>query len=113
MVELPMHALQHLLVCPVSKNRLDFSTGLIRCSLCGLQFLQARNDCFDLLLPHHISKKKATMGKASGGDRRRYKDLIANLTAEATDWQAQKRLNSRIRKLSKRLGHLRGRLLGR
>lgn len=81
MAELPLHVLQHLLVCPVCKGRLDFSTSSIRCGSCGLQFLQSRNDCFDLL-PHHLLENKGNQW----GERQQemegwYEDLIATPAA--------------------------------
>jgi SAM-dependent methyltransferase len=79
--ERPLRTLQHLLVCPLCKGRLEFSPGLIACSSCGLQFPQSRNDCFDLL-PHHLLKSKG----GQWGERQQemedwYKGLIVSTVA--------------------------------
>ena len=81
MAELSLHVLQHLLVCPVCKGKLHFSPGLIRCGSCGLQFLQSRNDCLDLL-PHHLLENKGNQwGERQQEMEQWYEDLIATPAA--------------------------------
>ena len=82
MVEGPLCTLQHLLVCPACKDKLAFSPTLVQCSSCGLQFPQGRNDCFDLLLPHHLLDNKGRRwGERQQEMEEWYEDLIANPAA--------------------------------
>ena len=50
MAEQSLRALQHLLVCPVCKGKLEFSPGLIRCVSCALRFSQLQGLKRDLLV---------------------------------------------------------------
>jgi hypothetical protein len=63
MAERPLRVLQYFLVCSVCKGELEFSPSLIRCGSCGLQFVQSRTDCFDLLPPHLLESEVTQWGE--------------------------------------------------
>ena len=77
MGERPTHILQRLLVCPVCKGRLEFSTGLIRCVSCGLQIPQASNEYLDLLPTHQLEDKGKRWEERQQEMREWYKGMIA------------------------------------
>ena len=81
MAERTLCALQRLLRCPVCKGKIEFSPGFIRCRSCSLQFLQSKDDYFDLL-PHHLLENIGKPWRERQQEMEEwYKDLIANPAA--------------------------------
>lgn len=75
-----MGFLQHLVVCPVCKAKLDFSPDLIKCTLCNLQFHQSQKDCFDLL-PCHLPENNGGLWEKRQQEMEDwYRNLIVNPT---------------------------------
>lgn len=70
--------LRPLLVCPLCKGELAFSTGAISCTRCGERFPQQSNDGFNLLPEHALENDESDWEKRQEEMEAWYRDLSAD-----------------------------------
>ena len=77
-------SLQHLLVCPLCKGTLHFSPAMISCVSCGLELIQSRNDCIDLLPGNFLENDRSGWKYRQQQMEKWYQELVAH-----ADWAIQ------------------------
>ncbi len=71
-------SLQRLLVCPLCKGTLHFSPEMISCVSCGLELVQSRHDCIDLLPGNLLENDRSGWKFRQQEMERWYQELIAH-----------------------------------
>jgi SAM-dependent methyltransferase len=71
-------SLRHLLVCPLCKGTLRFSPKIISCVSCGLELVQSRHDCIDLLPSNLVENDRSGWKFRQQEMERWYQELIAH-----------------------------------